>query len=113
MLNICLGNADSLIKIEYLDLLSQEGLAVVENRTADIIQETKKLQIRIKDSSSVPQNNASMSDARQQPLLRPHMQPQTQTDLETQLKASRDVRWQLCNTGLAITYHALWFSCRF
>lgn len=69
----------------------EEGLAVVENRTADIIQETKKLQIRIKDSSSVPQNNASMSDARQQPLLRPHMQPQTQTDLETQLKASRDV----------------------
>ncbi|MCD7448926.1 hypothetical protein HAX54_047265 [Datura stramonium] len=69
----------------------EEGLLVVENRTADIIQETKKLQIRKKDSSSVPQNNASMSGARQQPLMRAHMQPQTETDLETQLKASRDV----------------------
>lgn len=69
----------------------EEGLAVVENRTADIIQETKKLQIRKKDSSSVLQNNASMSGARQQPLMRAHLQPQTQTDLETQLKASRDV----------------------
>ncbi|CAN4128379.1 unnamed protein product [Withania somnifera] len=69
----------------------EEGLAVVENRTADIIQETKKLQIRKKDNSSVLQNNASMSGARQQPSMRAHMQPQTQTDLETQLKASRDV----------------------
>ncbi|TMX05406.1 hypothetical protein EJD97_021937 [Solanum chilense] len=69
----------------------EEGLAVVENRTADIIQETKKLQIRKKDSSSIPQNNASMSGTHQQPLLRAHMQPQTQADLETQLKASRDV----------------------
>lgn len=79
----------------------------MENRTADIIQETKKLHIRKKDSSSIPQNNASMSGAHQQPLLRAHMQPQTQADLETQLKASRDVRWQLCNTGLAITYHVV------
>ncbi|XP_060216623.1 uncharacterized protein LOC132644086 isoform X1 [Lycium barbarum] len=69
----------------------EEGLAVVENRTADIIQETRKLQIRKKDSSSVPQNNASISGTRQQPPMRAHMQPQTQTDLETQLKASRDV----------------------
>ncbi|XP_010326256.1 uncharacterized protein [Solanum lycopersicum] len=69
----------------------EEGLAVMENRTADIIQETKKLQIRKKDSSSIPQNNASMSGTHQQPLLRAHMQPQTQADLETQLKASRDV----------------------
>lgn len=85
----------------------------MENRTADIIQETKKLQIRKKDSSSDRQNNASMSGARQQPLLGPHMQPQAQTDLETQLKASRDVRWQLCYTGLAITCHALGFHARF
>ncbi|XP_009758908.1 cell wall protein RBR3-like [Nicotiana sylvestris] len=70
----------------------EEGLAVVENRTADIIQETRKLQIRKKDGSSVPQNNASnISGTRQQPLTRTHMHPQTQTDLETQLKASRDV----------------------
>lgn len=32
-----------------------------------------------------------MSGTHQQPLLRAHMQPQTQADLETQLKASRDV----------------------
>lgn len=69
----------------------EEGLTVVENRTADIIQETKKLQIRKKNSSSDQQNNASMSGERQQPLLVPHMQPQAQTDMETQLKASRDV----------------------
>ncbi|KAM3382377.1 putative protein isoform X1 [Capsicum galapagoense] len=69
----------------------EEGLTVVENRTADIIQETKKLQLRKKDSSFVPQINASMSGARQQQHMRAHMQPQIQTDLETQLKASRDV----------------------
>ncbi|KAA8550465.1 hypothetical protein F0562_002149 [Nyssa sinensis] len=42
------------------------GLTIVENRTADIIQETRKLQMRKKSS-------------------------EMQTDLETQLKASRDV----------------------
>lgn len=110
LLNSSLDDADFLIKTEYLDLLLQEGLAVVENRTADIIQETRKLQIRKKDGNSVPQNNASnISGTCQQPLTRTHMQPQTQTDLETQLKASRDVRWQLCDTGLAINYHALAF----
>ena len=79
----------------------QEGLNIVENRTADIIQETRKLQIRKERSSSENQNRLSnVGGARQQPPKQTHMQPQMQTDLEIQLKASRDVRWQLCITCL-------------
>lgn len=55
----------------------------MENRTADIIEETRK-QIRKKSGSSDAQK------------WQPQMHNQTQTDLELQLKASRDVRWQLC-----------------
>ncbi|KAJ3669101.1 hypothetical protein LUZ60_011051 [Juncus effusus] len=54
----------------------EEGLTMVENRTADIIQETKKLQIRRKNS----QNNLDQ------------IQIQIgQSEQENQLKASRDV----------------------
>ncbi|XP_008788047.3 uncharacterized protein LOC103705919 isoform X2 [Phoenix dactylifera] len=62
----------------------EEGLTIVENRTADIIQETRKLQIRRK---------ASGSSARDRPTdtLVPNTLSQIQTDQETQLKASRDV----------------------
>lgn len=56
----------------------EEGLTIVENRTADIIQETRKLQIRRKGSGSSAQNLAADL-------------PQMQADHETQLKASRDV----------------------
>lgn len=55
----------------------------MENRTADIIQETRKLQIRRKGNGSGAQNLATDF-------------PQMQADHETQLKASRDVRWQMC-----------------
>ncbi|CAA2966250.1 Hypothetical predicted protein [Olea europaea subsp. europaea] len=66
----------------------EEGLTTVENRTADIIQETRKIQIRKKNNSSVSQNRTSDIDSlRQQPMMQTHMH----TDLETQLKASRDV----------------------
>ncbi|KAL2488452.1 uncharacterized protein Fot_41744 [Forsythia ovata] len=66
----------------------EEGLTTVENRTADIIQETRKIQIRKKKNSSVSQNQTSNIDSlRQQPMMQTH----THTDLETQLKASRDV----------------------
>ncbi|PSR86250.1 Autophagy-related protein [Actinidia chinensis var. chinensis] len=68
----------------------EEGLNIVETRTADIIQETRKLQIRKERSSSEKQNQNQTSNvggARQQPPK----QPQMQTDLEIQLKASRDV----------------------
>uniref|UniRef100_A0A5B6ZA88 Uncharacterized protein n=1 Tax=Davidia involucrata TaxID=16924 RepID=A0A5B6ZA88_DAVIN len=68
----------------------EEGLTIVENRTADIIQETRKLQIKKKGSEA--QNQASnVSGTRQQPQMQTHVQPQMQTGLETQLKASRDV----------------------
>lgn len=66
----------------------EEGLTVVESRTADIIQETRK-HIRKKPSDSEVQSRApNHSVTRQQTQV----QPQMQTDQELQLKASRDVR---------------------
>ncbi|KAI3450203.1 hypothetical protein Pfo_006868 [Paulownia fortunei] len=70
----------------------EEGITAVENRTADIIQETRKIQIRKKSGSSRSHNQDSNLDSlRQQPMAQTHLQPQTHTSLETQLKASRDV----------------------
>ncbi|KAL3517936.1 hypothetical protein ACH5RR_020525 [Cinchona calisaya] len=70
----------------------EEGLTVVENRTADIIQETRKLQIRKRGSGSVPQSQTSNTGSlRQQPLTETHVQRWTHAELEIQLKASRDV----------------------
>lgn len=60
----------------------EEGLAIVENKTADIIQETKKINIRRKSGGS-SQNQADKSSV--------YNFPQVQADHETQLKASRDV----------------------
>ncbi|KAF8397083.1 hypothetical protein HHK36_015990 [Tetracentron sinense] len=66
----------------------EEGLMIVENRTADIIQETRKLHIRKKGSSSEAHNQGpDVFSPRQQT----QMQAQMQSDQETQLKASRDV----------------------
>lgn len=50
----------------------------MENRTAGIIQETRK---KIKKKPSLTRNQQF---------------PEIQADLEIQLKASRDVRWLLC-----------------
>lgn len=58
----------------------------MENRTAGIVQETRQ-HIRKKAGSTEAQNQAQNS------------QSQMQTDLELQLKASRDVRWQMCITS--------------
>ncbi|GFP97363.1 hypothetical protein PHJA_001880400 [Phtheirospermum japonicum] len=69
----------------------EEGITAVENRTADIIQETRKIQIRKKNDSSRSQNQFSNLDGIRQPIAQTHAQPQTHTNLETQLKASRDV----------------------
>ncbi|XP_047313238.1 uncharacterized protein LOC124916549 [Impatiens glandulifera] len=76
----------------------EEGMTVVENRTADIIQETRKLQIRKKvvNNSSEKQNQSpapSITQKQQPPMQQQayNMQPQPQNDLEIQLKASRDV----------------------
>ncbi|KAJ9185529.1 hypothetical protein P3X46_005155 [Hevea brasiliensis] len=69
----------------------EEGRTIVENKTADIIQETRKLQIRRKGSSLVEQNQASGANSSwQQPMMQPN-QPQNQMNHENQLKASRDV----------------------
>ncbi|KAK6943332.1 hypothetical protein RJ641_024434 [Dillenia turbinata] len=69
----------------------EEGRTIVENKTADIIQETRKLQIRRKGSNSDTLNVApSMHSPWQQPVLQ-STQGQPKTNHETQLKASRDV----------------------
>ncbi|KAG8388801.1 hypothetical protein BUALT_Bualt02G0162900 [Buddleja alternifolia] len=61
----------------------EEGITAVENR---------KIQIRKKSSSSRSQNQPSnLGSLRQQPTTQTHVQPHIHTDLETQLKASRDV----------------------
>lgn len=79
--------------------LVQEGLTIVENRTSDIIQETRK-HIKKKPGNSVGQNQeTNHSTTLHQSQLRNQMSPK-QTDQELQLKASRDVRWQLCITFL-------------
>ncbi|KAL0460380.1 UNVERIFIED_CONTAM: hypothetical protein Slati_0665200 [Sesamum latifolium] len=70
------------------------GITAVENRTADIIQETRKIQIRKKSGSSLSQDQASnLGSLRKQHMFQTRMHPQSQlhTDLEMQLKASRDV----------------------
>lgn len=73
----------------------------MENRTADIIQETRKL--HIKKKSGVPETQTTSSNVginKQFQQLRVQTQPQTETDIAIQLKASRDVRFQLCIIGL-------------
>lgn len=71
----------------------EEGRTIVENKTADIIQETRKLQIKRRgNNSEAPNQFPNVNNSWQDPT-----QPQIQTNHETQLKASRDVRWQLCN----------------
>ena len=81
--------------LNYCCFNFQEGLTIVESRTADIIQETRK-HMKKKPGGSEAQNQVpNRSNAWQQP----QMQPQMQTDQGLQLKASRDVRWQPCITG--------------
>ncbi|XXG40089.1 hypothetical protein AAC387_Pa01g0889 [Persea americana] len=62
----------------------EEGLTIVESKTADIISETRKLHIRRKGNDLDTQNQTTKSTTLRQPS-------QMQTDHETQLKASRDV----------------------
>ncbi|KAM7463872.1 hypothetical protein LguiA_031993 [Lonicera macranthoides] len=62
----------------------EEGRNIMENKTADIIQETRKVQIRRKGVSF------DERDPWQQPPMQ-YTDSQTQKDQETQLKASRDV----------------------
>ncbi|XP_047330098.1 uncharacterized protein LOC124933701 [Impatiens glandulifera] len=70
----------------------EEGRTMVENKTADIIQETRKLQIRRKGNSIEEQNQVpGLSNNRWQQTSAQIMQQQIQNNPETQLKASRDV----------------------
>ncbi|XP_058110772.1 uncharacterized protein LOC131253677 isoform X2 [Magnolia sinica] len=68
--------------LNYIGNALEEGITIVENKTADILSETRKLHIRRKGGSSNAQNEATNS---------PHQQLQMQTGQEMQLKASRDV----------------------
>ncbi|XP_031271608.1 uncharacterized protein LOC116129998 isoform X2 [Pistacia vera] len=68
----------------------EEGRTIVENKTADIIQETRKLHTRRKGSTPEDQNQISGANSTWQPVM-PTTQSQNQTYHETQLKASRDV----------------------
>ncbi|XP_076945819.1 uncharacterized protein LOC143617030 [Bidens hawaiensis] len=63
----------------FLMLLLQEGMTIKENRTAEIIQETRKLNIKKKPDEVTTR------------LSKFKQLPQTKTDTEIQLKASRDV----------------------
>ncbi|CAL9148281.1 unnamed protein product [Musa hybrid cultivar] len=62
----------------------EEGLTIVESKTADIIHETRKLNIRRKGNAASVQSQAAEN-------LGQRYTSQIQTDYETQLKASRDV----------------------
>ncbi|XP_022722381.1 uncharacterized protein LOC111279665 isoform X2 [Durio zibethinus] len=70
----------------------EEGRTIVESKTQDIIQETRKLQIRRKGSCNpVAENQVTgFNSTLQQPLMEP-TRLQNQTNHETRLKASRDV----------------------
>ncbi|XP_071741145.1 uncharacterized protein [Rutidosis leptorrhynchoides] len=65
----------------------EEGKTIVENRTADIIHETRKLHMKTKSASSDVENAKQL----QQTHTQTQAQHQTQTDVAIQLKASRDV----------------------
>ena len=73
----------------------QEGRSIVENKTADIIQETRKLQIRRRGGTSEEQNQVvvGMYNPWKQLSVQSTQPRMMQTTQENQLKASRDVRW--------------------
>ncbi|MBA0603704.1 uncharacterized protein LOC105782082 [Gossypium raimondii] len=71
--------------LNYIGNAVEEGLTIVENRTAGIIQETRK-HIKKKSSGSVAQNEHA-----KQPQMQQQVRTPVQADQEIQLKASRDV----------------------
>jgi hypothetical protein len=68
----------------------EEGLTIVDNKTSNIIEETKKIQIRRKQANSNSYMPNPAFDTLRPPNLS-HDQAETAAQ-ETQLKASRDVR---------------------
>lgn len=95
--------------LNFIGNAVEEGLTRVENRTADIIQETRK-HIQKKPNGAAARNQATYrSSMWQQPQMETsRQQPQKETDQELQLKASRDVRWPLCYWFL---YNGSIFAC--
>ncbi|KAK8631260.1 hypothetical protein V6N13_080015 [Hibiscus sabdariffa] len=65
----------------------EEGRTIVESKTQHIIHETRKLQIRRKGNSPMARNQFSDLSS----TMQPPTQLQSQTNDDTQLKASRDV----------------------
>ncbi|CAK7323471.1 unnamed protein product [Dovyalis caffra] len=78
--------------LNYIGNAVEEGLTRVENRTADIIHETRK-HIRKKPNGAAAQNQATdQSGIWKHPQMQNNrQQPQKETEQELQLKASRDV----------------------
>ncbi|KAJ6421825.1 hypothetical protein OIU84_026862 [Salix udensis] len=78
--------------LNYIGNAVEEGLTRVENRTADIIQETRK-HVQKKPNGAAAQNQSNYRNSMwQQPQMQTNrQQPQKETDQELQLKASRDV----------------------
>lgn len=67
----------------------------MDKKKQDIIQETRKLQNRRKGMNDIEQHQVSEVQTQ---LQESRMQlKQKQAEQETQLKASRDVRLQMCN----------------
>ncbi|XP_076940131.1 uncharacterized protein LOC143609189 [Bidens hawaiensis] len=77
--------------LNYIGNALEEGKTIVENRTADIIQETRKLHIKKKSGVPETQTTSTVGINKQFQQLCVQTQPQTETDIEIQLKASRDV----------------------
>ncbi|CAH1447062.1 unnamed protein product [Lactuca virosa] len=74
--------------LNYIGNALEEGRTIVENKTADIIQETRKLHVK-KKSGIIPDQTQTLTQTSNKQLQPP--QPLPQTDVEIQLKASRDV----------------------
>uniref|UniRef100_A0A6N2LJU4 Uncharacterized protein n=1 Tax=Salix viminalis TaxID=40686 RepID=A0A6N2LJU4_SALVM len=87
--------------LNYIGNAVEEGLTKVENRTAGIIQETRK-HIRKKPNGAAGQNQVTnRSSMGQQPQMQTNrQQPQKETEQELQLKASRDVA--MCKAKLLL-----------
>ncbi|KAL8225076.1 hypothetical protein R6Q57_017633 [Mikania cordata] len=82
--------------LNYIGNALEEGRTIVENRTAGVIQETRKQ--HIKKKSGIPETQSASSNVEMNKHLQQmhtQYQSRTQTDIEIQLKASRDIRLQL------------------
>lgn len=80
--------------INYLGNALEEGLNIVENRTADIIQDTRNRRLNVKKKAA-PDFNQQPTDVRyaKEPSgARNQMSAVAQTEMDIQLQASRDVR---------------------